>query len=99
MRPALRNGTPNFANRALPGPLDVPQISGLVERGKMRLQWAWPELDAEIAGRDWLAGDNFSLADIDLLVCGGFSGWVKCAPGEECPNIAAHAGRVRELLA
>jgi glutathione S-transferase len=95
---ALRNGKPNFANRALPGPLEVPQIAELVDRGKMRLDWAWPELDGEMSSRDWLAGDHFSLADIDLMICGEFAGWVKCAPGEEFSNLAAHAARVREAL-
>ncbi len=41
---ALRNRGSNFVNRALPGPLDVPQIAELAERGKMRLDFAWPTL-------------------------------------------------------
>jgi glutathione S-transferase len=96
---ALRNGTPNFANRAIPGPLDVAQIPELVQRGKMRLEWAWPQLEAEIEGRHWLVGDGFSMADINLMVCAGFGAWVKCAPGEELTNLAAHSARVRQTLA
>ena len=76
----LRNGSPNFADRGLPGPLDVPQIPELVERGRLRLAHAWTWLDQELDGRTWLAGDKPSLADIDLLVCAGFSGWVKQSP-------------------
>lgn len=96
---ALRNGTPNFANRALPGPLDIPQIAELVDRGKLRLKHAWPEMDADLGDRDWLAGDSISLADIDLMICTEFSGWVKCAPPESCQNVHAHAQRVRQALA
>lgn len=96
---ALRNGTPSFANRALPGPLDVPQIAELVDRGKLRLNHAWPEMDAELGDRDWLAGDSISLADIDLMICTEFSGWVKCSPPESCQNVHAHAQRVRQALA
>ena len=54
----LRNRSRAFANRALPGPLDLPQISELVERGKLQLAHTLPKLDAELATRPWLAGDN-----------------------------------------
>ena len=90
----LRNGNPNFADRALPGPLNVPQIPELVERGKLRLDHAWETLDAELAGRQWLAGDNFSLADIDMAVMVEFSGWVKSTPPESCGNLHAYLQRV-----
>jgi glutathione S-transferase len=96
---ALRNRGSNFVNRALPGPLDVPQITELAERGKMRLDFAWPTLDAEIEGLHWLVGDNMTLADLDLMICTGFSAWVKGSPPESCKNIHAHTQRVKEALA
>lgn len=95
---ALRNGSPNFANRALPGPLNVPQIEALVERGMLRLEHVWPALDRDLAGRDWLVGDSISLADMDMLVCTEFAGWVKASPPEECQNVHAHAARVKNAL-
>jgi glutathione S-transferase len=95
---ALRNATPAFENRALPGPLDIPQIPELVTRGKLRLEHAWPALDQELAGKDWLVGDAPTLADIDLLICSGFSNWVKCPPPEDCANIHAHAARTKAAL-
>jgi glutathione S-transferase len=95
---ALRNRGSGFVNRALPGPLNVPQIAELAERGRMRLEYVWPTLNAELAGREWLAGDQISLADLDLMICIGFSGWVKCPPGEDCQNIHAHSERVRQAL-
>ena len=94
----LRNGNPNFADRALPGPLNVPQIPELVERGKLRLDFAWETLDAELAGKQWVAGDNFSFADIDLVVLNEFSGWVKSTPPESLGNLHAYLQRVTAEL-
>ncbi len=96
---ALRNSTPGMKGRALPGPLDLEQIPELAERGRYRLNWAWEELDRELADRRWIAGDTFSFADIDMAVCAGFSGWVKCKPGEDLANLQAYLARVNEQLA
>jgi glutathione S-transferase len=95
---ALRNGTPAFENRALPGPLDVPQIPELVERGKLKLNYAWTMLDEKIGDSGWLAGDHFSLADIDLLICADFSNWVKSPPPESCTRLLAALDRIRQEL-
>ena len=94
----LRNRTRAFANRALPGPLDLPQISELVERGKLQLAHTLPKLDAELATRPWLAGDNFSFADIDLLVGIDFMAWVKESVPEECTHLRAWYERARAEL-
>ncbi|MEM1112967.1 MAG: glutathione S-transferase family protein [Pseudomonadota bacterium] len=95
---AFRNSTPGFKGRALPGPLDVEQIPALAERGQQRLAFAWDALEKALAERDWLVGDKLTQADIDLFVCQGFSGWVKLTPGDEHPNLLAHAGRVKNAL-
>lgn len=94
----LRNGSPNFTNRALPGPVDVAQIKALAERGRLRLDHAWPTLEEEITGQDWLVGEQMTLADIDLLVCVEFAGWVKATPPENYKNIHAHIARVKQAL-
>ena len=95
----LRNTSPGFVNRALPGPLDIEQLPELAERGRYRLHWAWDELYKELADRQWIAGDNFSFADIDMAVCASFSGWVKCKPGEDLANLQAYLARVQAELA
>lgn len=94
----LRNRSRAFANRALPGPLDVPQIPELVERGKLQLDYILPRLDAELATRPWLAGDNFTFADIDLLVAVNFMGWVKQAVPEDCTHLLAWYSRAKAEL-
>lgn len=96
---ALRNSSPGMKGRALPGPLDLEQIPELAQRGKYRLKWAWEQLDKELEGKTWIAGDNFSFADIDMAVCAGFSGWVKCSPGEDLPHLQAYLARVQAELA
>jgi glutathione S-transferase len=94
----LRNRSKAFENRALPGPLDLPQIAELVERGRLQIEHAMPVLDAELADRPWLAGDNFSFADIDLLVAVDFMGWVKQVVPDECTRLKDWYQRARAEL-
>jgi glutathione S-transferase len=84
---ALRNSAPAMANRALPGPLDVPQIPALAERGLMRLQQFFTMLDARLADSAHVAGDAFSVADITAVVAVDFARVVKCKPGEAHPHL------------
>lgn len=79
----LRNKSKRMVDRALPGPHPTPQIPELVERGAMRLQHFWPELDARLQDQPSLGGDHFSVADIAAFVLVEFSAWVKLSPGEE----------------
>ncbi len=95
----LRNSSKGMVDRALPGPLNLPQIPALAERGAVRLDHAWESLDAEVPSEGWLAGEHFSLADIDVHVIAGFSGWVKCTPGEDLANLQAYLARVQAELA
>ncbi|MBK6509531.1 MAG: glutathione S-transferase family protein [Haliea sp.] len=84
---ALRNRGKSFINRALPGPLDTPQIPELVERGLLQIGYILPELDAHLAQSKWVAGDNFSIADIDLLVCIDFLAWIRQSVPDECTHL------------
>jgi glutathione S-transferase len=83
----LRNRGKAFVNRALPGPLDTPQIPEMVERGLLQIGHILPELDAHLADTPWVAGDNFSAADIDLLVAIDFLSWIKQAVPQECTHL------------
>ena len=84
---ALRNGSPSMANRALPGPVDYAQIPALAERGRARVQQFFATLDQHLAGRDFIATDRFSLADITAVVAVDFARVVRIKPGDEHPNL------------
>ena len=84
----LRNSSKGFTGRALSGPLDIPQIPELVDRGLLQLQYTLPKLDAHLAQSPWVAGKNFTLADIDLLVVVDFMAWVKQTIPEGCKHLS-----------
>lgn len=96
---ALRNKGKNFHNRALPGTLDTPQIPELAERGLMQIRHILPQLDAHLATSTWLAGDHFTIADIDLLVMIEFLTWVKESIPDTCPNLQAWYQRATARVA
>ena len=84
---ALRNGSPAMANRALPGPVDYAQIPALAERGRARVQRFFANLDERLDGRDFIATDRFSIADINAVVAVDFARVVKVKPGDERPHL------------
>ena len=84
---ALRNSSPAMANRALPGPIDYAQIPALAERGLARVQQFLVALDERLAGRDFIAADHFSLADITAVVTVDFARVVKIRPDERHPHL------------
>ena len=84
---ALRNGSPAMANRALPGPVDYAQIPALAERGRARVQQFFATLDAHLAGREFIATDRFSVADITAVVAVDFARVVRIKPGDEHPHL------------
>jgi len=84
---ALRNSVPAMANRALPGPVDYPQIPALAQRGLARLQQFFVTLNDRLAGRDFIATERFSVADITAVVAVDFARIVKVKPGEAHPHL------------
>lgn len=91
----FRNGNPAFARRALPGPLDLEQLPALVERGLLRLEAFWKTLDAHLAGREFMVGEAFSMADIDAAVSCDFARWIRKSIPEECTHLARWHAAVR----
>lgn len=65
---ALRNRINMFRNNALPGPVEHAQVPELVERGRKRAGHFLDFMDRRLTGREYLALDRFSLADITLRV-------------------------------
>lgn len=94
----FRNRSKGFRDRGLPGPLNLPQIPDLIERGQMQIDFFLPQLDAHLATSTWLAGDNFTVADIDLVVAIGFLGWIKKPVPEDCTNLLAWHARAGEKI-
>ena len=84
---ALRNSAPAMANRALPGPVDYAQIPELAQRGVARLQQFFVTLNERLAGRDFVATERFSIADITAVVAVDFARAVKIKPGDEHPHL------------
>ena len=84
---ALRNGSPAMVNRALPGPVDYAQIPALAERGRARVQLFFANLNERLAGREFIATDRFSIADINAVVAVDFARVVKVKPGDEHPHL------------
>ncbi|MFT7285964.1 MAG: glutathione S-transferase [Halieaceae bacterium] len=95
----LRNHSPAFANRAMPGPLDIEQIPALVDRGRKRFPAALEQFDAELGDRPFLCGDNLTFADLDLLVVVDVAKWVKQELPASCTRLRSWAERVRAELA
>lgn len=83
----LRNSAKSMKGRALPGPLNLEQIPALAERGRIRLADFYQGMNAHLADREFVSGDQYSLADITLLVCVDFSDWVKATPAPELTHI------------
>lgn len=84
---ALRNSSPAMANRALPGAVDYPQIPALAERGLARVAQFFHLLNERLAGREFIATDRFSVADITAVVAVDFARVVKHKPGEQHPHL------------
>jgi glutathione S-transferase len=83
---ALRNGAPRMKDRALVGPVNYAQIPELAERGRQRVPRFFQRLDELLEGREFLAGDYFSVADITALCVVDFAGWLKLTLSEEAKN-------------
>ena len=85
---AMRNSAPAMKDRALPGPHNYAQIPELAERGKARLAAFIDALDAHLATRTHVAGEDFTLADVTAIVAVDFARVLRVKPTETHPNIA-----------
>jgi len=72
---AFRNTTSAMKDHAVPGTRTVAQIPALAERGRERYGWFLEDLNAWLAQHEYVAGDEFSVADITAWVTIEFSSW------------------------
>jgi glutathione S-transferase len=70
---AVRNAVPGLKNRAIAGPHDYEQIPALVERSKQRVANFYADFNARLADVRFVAGDEFSVADITAIVTVDFA--------------------------
>ena len=65
---AVRNAVPGLKNRAIAGPHDYEQIPALIERSKQRVSNFYADFNIRLADVPFVAGDQFSVADITAVV-------------------------------
>ena len=93
---AMRNTAPAMANRALAGPANYAQIPELGRRGLERLQRFLVVLNERLDGRDYIAADRFSVADITAVVAVDFARVVRVKPGEQHPHLLRWRAKIGE---
>ena len=67
--------------------LEVPQIPAFAEANKPRVPWFLELLDGELAKREFIAGDRYSVADITALVAVDFMKPARLAMPEGARNV------------
>ncbi len=92
---AFRNATPGMKGHALPGPDEYEQIPALAERGRARVARFFERLDARLGESEFLAGPDYTIADITGLIAVDFAGWAKLKP----PESLVHLQRWYEAVA
>jgi glutathione S-transferase len=82
----VRNAMAGLKGRAFAGPHDYEQIPALVERSKLRVANFLADLEARLADVPFVAGDQFSAADITALATIDFGVAAFAVPKPEGPG-------------
>ena len=69
----VRNAAPSLKARAIAGPHGYEQIPALVDRSRQRVRNFFADFDIRLAEAPFVAGENFSAADITTLVTVDFA--------------------------
>jgi glutathione S-transferase len=77
MRDAFRNSAKGLQGHAITGPVGAEQIPELAERGRQGVTTFFQRLEQQLGTNDFVAGTDFSIADITALVLIDFARWVK----------------------
>ncbi|MEK9812941.1 MAG: glutathione S-transferase N-terminal domain-containing protein [Bordetella sp.] len=94
---AFRNSNPVMAKRGLPGTRPVEQIPALAERGLERAAAFLDDLNEHLAHREFIAANQFSIADITALVTVDFARVIKVQPSEnKHPHLCAWRERMKQ---
>ena len=91
---AFRNRNKHMADRALSGHWPaVPQLPELVMRGQNMWAWFVDMLDEHLTGREWIAGDAYSFADLTALMTLDFAKATRLSDGNFPTALAAWHAR------
>jgi glutathione S-transferase len=91
----LRNSHPAFAGRAIPGVGTFEQISQLVPRSRSQIERFLPLLEVHLSKHTFLAGAEFSYADITGIVFADFAMTTKLLDPSTSAAVNAWCERVR----
>ena len=83
----LRNRAKGMQGRALTGPDDYEQIPELVDRGRRRFIKVMEKMERELGDSEYVAGNEFTIADISLLVAIDFAAWSKITIEDDMVNL------------
>ena len=91
----VRNVEPMFADRGVAGvPGGFPQIPALVERGKKRMARFFEFWDRQLSGNAFVAGPQFTIADITSFITIEFAKRADITIPAECGNVARWHGTI-----
>lgn len=85
---AFRNKARGLQERSVTGSKSYPQVPELAERGRSRTEDFFAMLDDRLAEREFIATDDFSLADITALVAVDFARWINVEIEPRQQNLA-----------
>lgn len=94
----FRNSTPFFANRAMPIKTPIAQNPDLIERGKLRLDDFFHEMNDHLTDREFIVGNGITQADIDAYLIPSFAKWVKITVPQELLAFKAWHDRMSEII-
>ncbi len=88
MADAFRNSAKGLKGRAVTGSKAYAQIPELAERGRQRVGQFLGRLDTQLADSAYIAGADFSVADISALVLVDFAARIKIGIPDDAANLA-----------
>ena len=92
---ALRNEAERFKDRAVPSSASFAQIPALAERGHKRIQVFFQTLDQRLGESEYVAGPDFSAADIHAMITVDFAaGAIQETPPDGLAALKAWHGKV-----
>lgn len=84
----FRNSLPTFEGRGLGGyDVTIAQIPALIERGKVRTNAFFQDLERQLAGHRFIVGDTLTMADITGLCAIDFAKRVAIEIPTSCINV------------